>query len=123
MPIRPPLHKPASAIRLSGKNGVRVRVHGARPSAAARGYGSRWQKARAGFLLAHPLCAAHGERGETVAANVVDHIIPHRGDMRLFWDSGNWQALCKRCHDIKTATEDGGFGRGGGSQSLQPPRG
>ena len=106
MPSKPPLHKPASAIRLSG-----ARVHGARPSAAARGYGSRWQKARAGFLLAHPLCAGHTDRGEIVAANVVDHIIPHRGDMKLFWNRDNWQALCKRCHDTKTANEDGGFGR------------
>jgi 5-methylcytosine-specific restriction endonuclease McrA len=22
----------------------------------------------------------------------------------LFWDKTNWQALCKRCHDQKTAT-------------------
>jgi hypothetical protein len=34
-----------------------------------------------------------------VAAVVVDHIVPHRGDMKLFWDSGNWQSLCKTCHD------------------------
>jgi 5-methylcytosine-specific restriction protein A len=30
---------------------------------------------------------------------------------RLFWDSKNWQSLCKHHHDVKTATEDGGFGR------------
>jgi 5-methylcytosine-specific restriction protein A len=53
----------------------------------------------------------HEARDEVVAAVVVDHIIPHKGDKALFWDSGNWQALCKRCHDVKTATEDGGFGR------------
>jgi 5-methylcytosine-specific restriction protein A len=46
------------------------------------------------------------------AATVVDHIIPHQGDMTLFWDAdSNWQSLCKTCHDRKTATEDGGFGR------------
>ncbi|WP_304879789.1 HNH endonuclease [uncultured Parasutterella sp.] len=28
----------------------------------------------------------------------------------MFWDESNWQALCKRCHDRKTAAEDGGFG-------------
>jgi predicted kinase len=44
------------------------------------------------------------------AGEVVDHIIPHKGDYELFWDEGNWQTLCKRCHDVKTATEDGGFG-------------
>lgn len=39
-------------------------------------------------------------------ATVVDHIIPHRGDNKLFWDKSNWQSLCKRCHDKKTMTED-----------------
>ena len=43
-------------------------------------------------------------------ATVVDHIIPHKGDMDIFWDEDNWQPLCKRCHDQKTATENGGFG-------------
>ena len=46
-----------------------------------------------------------------VRATVVDHIIPHKGDQKLFWDTRNWQPLCKPCHDKKTATEDGGFGR------------
>lgn len=47
--------------------------------------------------------------GQLTEAKVVDHIKPHRGDKELFWDSTNWQSLCKRHHDIKTATEDGGF--------------
>jgi 5-methylcytosine-specific restriction protein A len=42
---------------------------------------------------------------------VVDHIVPHKGEKVAFWNRANWQPLCKRCHDIKTATEDGGFGR------------
>ena len=45
-----------------------------------------------------------------VIGNILDHITPHKGDYRLFWDQTNWQLLCKRCHDVKTATEDGGFG-------------
>lgn len=44
------------------------------------------------------------------AAVEVDHIVPHRGDPALMWDSDNWQALCKHCHSVKTASEDGGFG-------------
>lgn len=44
--------------------------------------------------------------GRYVRATVVDHIKPHRGDQRLFWDEDNWQALCKECHDRKTLTED-----------------
>jgi len=44
-------------------------------------------------------------------AVVADHIKPHRGDAGLFFDLANLQALCKRCHDRKTARYDGGFGR------------
>ncbi|MCT9125512.1 HNH endonuclease [Cupriavidus gilardii] len=43
---------------------------------------------------------------------MVDHIVPHKGDSKLFWSRSNWQALCKPCHDRKAATEDGGFGGG-----------
>jgi 5-methylcytosine-specific restriction protein A len=46
-----------------------------------------------------------------VAATVVDHIKPHKGDKLLFWQRANWQPLWKPCHGVKTATEDGGFGR------------
>ena len=35
---------------------------------------------------------------------LLDHIIPHRGDQKLFWDEQNWQPLCKDCHDRKTGT-------------------
>lgn len=35
-------------------------------------------------------------------ATVVDHIIPHTGNDKLFWDKDNWQSLCKSCHDSKT---------------------
>lgn len=85
-----------------------------RGTSSERGYSYAWQQAREGFLRKHPLCAKHEKRGEVVAATVVDHIKPHRGDKDLFWDRTNWQPLCKRCHDIKTATEDGGFGRAKG---------
>ena len=62
------------------------------------------------FLAAHPLCDLCQRDGRVMPAAVVDHITPHRGDQTLFWDESNWQPLCKRCHDTKTAREDGGFG-------------
>jgi 5-methylcytosine-specific restriction protein A len=83
-----------------------------RGTAASRGYSSRWQRYRITFLQAHPVCVRCGEAGRVEAATVVDHITPHRGDYRLMWDPANHQALCKPCHDRKTATEDGGFGHG-----------
>jgi 5-methylcytosine-specific restriction protein A len=84
-----------------------------RPSAAERGYGARWQRESKAYLAAHPVAVDwFGEHGSVVyAAEVVDHIVPHRGDMILFWDRGNWQGLTKADHDKKTASEDGGFGR------------
>src|ERR1051326_1487634 len=76
-----------------------------RGSARERGYTSKWEKASKAFLAKHPICAdpfaMHGKR--LVIATLVDHIIPHRGDMTLFWDStSNWQVLCRPCHSIKT---------------------
>lgn len=73
---------------------------------AERGYGGRWQKARKTFLQRNPLCAMCDQAGRVTAANVVDHIKPHRGDQALFWDTGNWQALCKECHDGAKARQE-----------------
>lgn len=74
-----------------------------RLSAHRRGYTSRWQRQRAVFLAHNPLCVACRAKGEYVAANTVDHIQPHRGNRELFWDKDNWQALCEKCHNAKTA--------------------
>ncbi len=75
-------------------------------SASGRGYGRAWQKASKQFLAANLLCVRCMAEGRYRKATVVDHIIPHRGDEKLFWDRENWQPLCKRCHDKKTWTED-----------------
>lgn len=37
---------------------------------------------------------------------VCDHIKPHRGDERLFWDRANLQTLCKPCHDSLKQVEE-----------------
>lgn len=80
-----------------------------RASSSERGYGHAWRKARESFLRKHPLCRMHADMGRVVEAVVVDHIVPHRGDMVLFWDSGNWQSLCVTCHSsIKQRIEAGG---------------
>nr|WP_318223722.1 HNH endonuclease [Paraburkholderia terrae]MDW3655162.1 HNH endonuclease [Paraburkholderia terrae] len=94
-----------------------------RASSGERGYGSRWRRARETFLRRHPLCECAECRAQhrLLPATVVDHKVPHRGDMRLFWDQSNWQSMSKTCHDRKTATEDGGFGNV--SRRARPVRG
>ena len=76
----------------------------ARESAAQRGYDARWQRTREAFLKRNPLCAQCLRENRLTPATVVDHIVPHRGDEKLFWDQGNWQAICKTCHDKKTGS-------------------
>lgn len=111
-PCRQPGCKELTADRYCSKHALlhTREVNAKRESANTRGYSSKWRKARANYLLHHPLCIECERQGRYVQATVVDHMIPHKGDKKLFWDTSNWQPLCKRCHDQKTAREDGGFG-------------
>ncbi len=69
-------------------------------------YQSRdWRKAARRFLSRNPLCSDCAELGAVVAATQVDHITPHKGDLKLFWHRKNWQPLCQTCHSRKTAHE------------------
>lgn len=76
---------------------------------AERGYGGKWQRERLRYLTTNPLCRYCEAEHRVVEATVVDHIIPHRGDQKLFWNRKNWQPLCKPCHDsVKRVEELGG---------------
>ena len=70
-----------------------------------RGYTTRWDKLRKHWLIRHPLCVMCAAINKSVAAQVVDHIIPHRGDQVLMWDEANFQSLCSSHHNEKTARE------------------
>lgn len=77
-----------------------------RPSAAKRGYGWKWRNpegtgAADHHLRHNPLCMECKRLGLTVVATDVDHIVPHRGDMKLFWKRDNWQSLCGMHHKQK----------------------
>lgn len=88
-----------------------------RQSSSFRGYGYKWQKAAAAYLLKYPLCVECAAEGVTELATDVDHKQPHRlgaakatGDkqaiaksLQLFWNQTNWQGLCKKHHSRKTA--------------------
>ena len=75
-------------------------------TSAQRGYGDKWQQAREGFLRRHPLCVYCEREGKVTAADTLDHIVPHRGDMVKFWDHDNWQSLCSTCHSSVKAKEE-----------------
>lgn len=64
---------------------------------------TEWRTARRVFLADNPLCKGCESDNRTKLANVVDHVIPHRGDLELFWDVSNWQPLCTSCHNSKTS--------------------
>lgn len=79
-----------------------------RKTSAQRGYGYKWQQARAAFLgrSENALCRMCEQQGLIVPATVVDHIIPHKGDRKRFWDRKNWQPLCKPCHNGRKQSEE-----------------
>lgn len=85
-----------------------------RGTAKGRGYGAEWRRARAEHLARHPICVdpygRHNQRGERVAATVVDHVVPKRRGGRD--DPRNYQSLCASCHTEKIARETGVRGMG-----------
>jgi hypothetical protein len=101
MPDAPPLFRPA--WRKPAERPKEQRAP--RGTRSERGYTNDWFRARHVFLQDHPLCAYCDAEGRATPADVVDHVIPHRGDQDLFWDRRNWQALCKTHHDQKSRAE------------------
>lgn len=100
MPTAPRQHRPLGQTpRLQIERKLSDR---GRPSANARGYTYRWRLASKAFLAEFPLCKHCLALGMVVAAALVDHIVPHRGDKKLFWRRDNWQSLCDDCHNRKT---------------------
>jgi 5-methylcytosine-specific restriction endonuclease McrA len=67
---------------------------------AERGNGGRWQRLSKQFLRQpeNALCVMCEAERQTRPANVVDHVIPHKGDQALFWDLTKWQGLCRSHH-------------------------
>lgn len=70
-----------------------------RGSARERGYDSKWDKAAKGHLDRNPLCAYCALGGEDVAATLVDHLYPHKGNRWLFWLKELWVSSCDECHN------------------------
>lgn len=83
---------------------------GSKLSARERGYDSKWDRARLKYLEHNPLCVMCKAEGHIGAANTVDHIVPHRGDQKLFWDQKNWRSLCAHHHSSDAQRKDHGYG-------------
>ncbi|TIL38539.1 MAG: HNH endonuclease [Mesorhizobium sp.] len=60
---------------------------------------ARWQRLREHQLATEPLCRMCLVTEDVTAAEVADHVIPHKGDDELFHDASNLQSLCKHHHD------------------------
>ena len=64
----------------------------------------RWEKESKAFRSDHPLCEMCLKKGIYTPAEVVDHIIPV-AICKDFWDSSNWQSLCKK-HNAEKGNKD-----------------
>lgn len=112
-PLRPCNHPGCTTLVGGGycnKHQTSYAYDAKRGSSASRGYTAKWSKASKAYLAENPWCAECLKSGRRTRATETDHIIPHKGNLILFWDHSNWQPLCHSCHSIKTAREDGGFG-------------
>jgi 5-methylcytosine-specific restriction enzyme A len=75
-----------------------------RGSSTERGYGAEWRKRRERIMQRDcGLCQPCRNAGRVTVATAVDHIVPKaEGGTE---EDGNLQAICKPCHDTKTARE------------------
>lgn len=89
-------HKPAErADRLAGQ-----RDYNQRRSDSDSLYGTqRWRKLSVAFKRRHPCCSECERNGLTRPTEIVDHIVPAKEDLSLFWDWKNLRALCHDCHN------------------------
>lgn len=71
-----------------------------RGGARDRGYDARWDREAKSFKRAHPLCIGCLAVGRTAATEIVDHVVPHRGDNVLMWAPDNRQPACAAHHNI-----------------------
>jgi 5-methylcytosine-specific restriction protein A len=109
MPISPPsLFRKVALIAAIPSAFAFQRLPDVRPDSNKRGYTRKWKKFARIFLAQHPLCVNCECNNRTVLATLVDHITPVTDAGELdpnFYAAGNHQALCRRCHAVKTADD------------------
>lgn len=67
-------------------------------------YDRAWEAYRTEFLKHNHQCYSCGQ-----FATVVDHLIPHKGDIVLFQKLDNHIPLCQKCHNTVTTKFDRNF--------------
>lgn len=75
-------------------------------------YDTNWKAYRVRFLAINDKCYRCGEK-----ATVVDHLRPHKGDVKLFKQLDNHIPLCEKCHNTVTGLFDKRFTIGGSIQN------
>ena len=85
-----------------------------RGTSSQRGYDRFWRAAARAFRAQYPCCGMRPDnqrpvmsrcfdQGILTEAQQTDHVVPHRGDKKLFRDQrNNWQSLCARCGAAKS---------------------
>lgn len=109
VPSLPPVFRPRGVPTRAEQNRAYDRRRG---SARDRGYSARWDAAARLFKRDYPLCCGCEAVGRIAATSVVDHVVPHEGDMALFWDEENWQPACGWHHSVVKQILEQRFARG-----------
>jgi 5-methylcytosine-specific restriction endonuclease McrA len=77
-----------------------------------------WRGRAKAQLRAQPLCKMCNATGVVRQASVADHVVPHRGDSKLFW-FGELQSLCWSHHSkSKQQMETIGYSKEIGSDGF-----
>jgi 5-methylcytosine-specific restriction protein A len=91
-----PAHAPRTAE-------YRKRYDHQRGSSTKRGYDGDWKRFRKAFLADNPHCADCRERKRETPSTCVHHELKIRTHPHLRLVRSNCRALCKPCHDRRTA--------------------
>jgi 5-methylcytosine-specific restriction endonuclease McrA len=98
MPTLPPSFRTEAQARASQQ--AKAEYEARRGSARERCYDTVWDKASRGHRRSHPLCLGCQAVGRVTAAELTDHVVPHKGDQAIFWNRSLWQSACRWHHDV-----------------------
>jgi 5-methylcytosine-specific restriction protein A len=93
------------ACQLEKQAARKARHDAQRPAASTRGYDGKWRTESKAYLARpeNKFCACGCGR----TADMVDHIVPHRGNKKLFWSRSNWQPMASSpCHSSRKQSQE-----------------